>query len=110
MGRVTYTREDFGAEIVAPSGYYQPVEEVWIEHDGRSLLYVLGTACIEASCCGVGSWNYVRVEGFLAPGADAQDLAAQGAVDVETVEGVSARAALNRLLLQKYPTARIEFR
>ena len=63
IARTSYTREAFGSEVSAPSGYYVPLQEEWIDYDGRRLLCVAGTVCIEASCCGTGSWSYVRVEG-----------------------------------------------
>ena len=65
VARATYIPESLGTEIEAPSGYYTPVEERFIDLDGKRLLYVLGSACIETSCCGTGSWSYARVEGYV---------------------------------------------
>lgn len=108
--RVRYEPEDFGTEVVAPSGHYLPMGQAVIERDGRRLLYVFGSYCIEASCCGVGSWNYLRVEGYVVdedrPGRDF----GPGVMEIETVESESEKAAITRLLLQKHPGARVEFR
>ena len=78
MARSLYTHEELGREIEAPSGYYQPMEEAWLAFQGRQLLYVLGAACIEASCCGVGSWSYLRVEGYSAEDDPAPKLQERG--------------------------------
>jgi hypothetical protein len=110
MAKSTYRREDLGSEIETPSGYYQPVEERFLEYRGRRLLYVLGCACIEASCCGVGSWSYARVEGYLGEGDTPGSEALRTSVEVETVEDGEDKAAIARLLAEKHPGAKVEFR
>jgi hypothetical protein len=104
-----YRREQLGREVEAPSGYYLPMREEWLEFRGRRLLYVLGSACIEASCCGVGSWAYLRVEGF-ATDDDVLVLNEQGRLDVETVAGDDESRAIIALLRERHPGVRIEFR
>mgnify|MGYP000906383705 CR=1 FL=1 len=101
-------------EAVAPSGYYQPLEQTVVEHDGRRLLYTLGMACIEASCCGVGSWSYARVEGYLAEEGSADSPAVprdgNAPIEVDTIETTEERATITRLLTEKHPGVRVEFR
>jgi len=110
MARAVYIPEDFGTEVSAPSGYYVPLQEEIIDHGGRRLLFVSGAACIEASCCGIGRWGYVRVEGYVVD----EDRAGQGSENsclaIETVEDDGERRAIGRLLQDRYPGARIEFR
>jgi len=110
MVRLLYEPEDFGIEVVAPSGYYLPIGQETIERDGRRLLYVLGNYCIEASCCGVGSWNYLRVEGYVIEGDDPGSGGESGPIEIDTIENESERAAISSLLLQQHPGVRIEFR
>ena len=113
MARATYTPESLGTEIEAPSGYYTPVEERFIDLAGKRLLYVLGNACIETSCCGTGSWSYARVEGYVveAPHPDgAHDDAGRMSLEVETVEDAAERSAIGTLLSDRHPGARVEFR
>jgi hypothetical protein len=110
MARTTYVPEDFGREIEAPSGYYQPVAEEWLDHDGKRLLYVLGTACIEASCCGVGSWNYLRVEGYLTDDVPPRDPSGPKQLEIDTIDRQAEREAIATILGDRYPGVRIEFR
>lgn len=110
MSRTRYAREDLGSELAAPSGYYQPLEEAVLDHNGKRLLYVLGTACIDASCCGVGSWEYLRVEGYV---VDADSSWSQGDgtyLEIDTIEDSGEKAAIGKLLLDEHPGARVEFR
>lgn len=110
MARSTYRSEELGAEVVAPSGYYVPLREEVVDHNGRRLLYIRGTGCIESSCCGTGSWEYLRVEGYLSDQdyvgrqREGLDLA------LETIEGEGEKAEIGEALRRKHPGARVEFR
>ena len=106
MARLRYVPDALGAEVPAPSGYYQPVQVDSLDFQGRRLLYTVGTACIEASCCGVGSWNYLRVEGYVAEAGAGAD----GTIEIDTVEATEEKTAITRLLLDKHPGVRVEFR
>jgi len=106
---VTYIPEDLGTELEAPSGYYVPREEVFLDYEGRRLLYILGTMCVEASCCGIGRWNYVRVHGFVA-GPGSQKAERQEQLRIETIEDEDEKQALTKLILARHPGARVEFR
>ena len=110
MARVTYVPEEFGREVEAPSGYYVPTGEELVDYAGRRLLCVVGSSCIEASCCGVGSWNYLRVEGYVVEAGDEHAPCGSNAIEIDTIEGGGERTAISNLLLARYPGARIEFR
>jgi hypothetical protein len=113
MARITYSPGDFGSEVQAPWGYYQALEEATIDYAGRPVLYTLGSACIEASCCGKGSWNYARVEGYVVEGVSVPasgSASDAGPMEIETVEDVEAKAAIAKLVLEKHPGVRVEFR
>jgi hypothetical protein len=110
MTRIKYLPEDCGKEVVAPSGYYQPVELGLMEYAGHQALYTLGAACIEASCCGVGSWKYVRVEGIVL--GDGSPVLESGGepLDIDTIEDDETKRAIRKLILERHPDARVEFR
>jgi hypothetical protein len=110
MAKTTYSRSNLGSEVQAPWGYYQAQEEGHLAYSGRQVLYTLGSACIEASCCGKGSWNYARVEGYVDEAGGHSDPAGMGPVEVDTVEDFGARAAITKLLGEEYPGVRVEFR
>lgn len=117
MPRVTYIRQAAAQEAAAPAGYYAPWGEGLLDFQGKKVLYVLGDACIEASCCGVGSWTYIRVQGYLVgPGPEdetktmAQIEWGKNVVEVDTIEDPAERVALVELLAERHPGARVEFR
>lgn len=112
MTRVQYSRDELGGEIQAPWGYYQPLEEGSLEYGSRQVLYTLGSACIEVSCCGHGSWEYARVEGYVVDGGTASPGGdAEGAtIELETIESAEQRAEISKLIQEQYPGVRVEFR
>jgi hypothetical protein len=110
MAQAKYVPEELGKEVAAPAGYYLPLHEESLEHAGRRLLFVVGSACIEASCCGVGSWEYLRVEGYVIEDGLSAKREPGTSLVIETIEDLSEQTAIRRLLGQKYPRARIEFR
>jgi hypothetical protein len=110
MTRARYVPEDLGCEVAAPSGYYQPLEEAFLDRDGKRLLYILGTACIEASCCGIGSWQYLRVEGYVGENDSPKSQGGGEYLEIDTIDIDSEKSAIIKLLLGKHPGARIEFR
>ncbi len=56
---------ELGKEILSISGRYKLEKEEKIEHNGREILYVIGNAVIDSSCCGDGGCRYAVVPGFI---------------------------------------------
>jgi hypothetical protein len=112
MTRSSYSHSDIGTEVQAPWGYYQALEEGHLAYSGRQVLYTLGSACIEASCCGKGSWSYARVEGYLVEGGSTRDPGDPDArpVEIDTVEDSGERAEIAKLVVERHPGVRAEFR
>ena len=110
MAKSTYSTGDFEEEVQAPWGYYQPLEVDTLEFKSRPVLYTLGSACIEASCCGKGSWNYARVEGYVTGGGPGWRPSGREPVEIDTIEDPGERSEIAKLLSTKYPSIRVEFR
>lgn len=110
MTRARYVPEALGCEVAAPSGYYQPLEEAFLDRHGKRLLYILGTACVDASCCGTSSWAYLRVEGYVIEDDSLQCRGDGMNLEIDTIDNDSERAAIGKLLSGKHPGARVEFR
>ncbi len=57
---------DLGKDIpTGIAGYYTPEKEVRLPYNGQEVLYVVGSAVIESSCCGTGKWVYAAVPGYV---------------------------------------------
>ena len=57
---------DLGKDIpTGIAGYYTPEKEVRLPYNGREVLYIVGNAVLESSCCGTGKWVYAAVPGYV---------------------------------------------
>jgi hypothetical protein len=62
--------EDFahprlGQEVTAIGGHYVFGKEIRMPFHGREILYFVGYAVLDSTCCGVGGVAYVLVAGFI---------------------------------------------
>ena len=60
-----YTHLELGEDVECLAGHYTPLKEVRLKYNDREVLYVVGSAVIDSSCCGTGTWGYVTVPGYL---------------------------------------------
>lgn len=60
-----YIHQRLNQEITAVSGHYVLIKEVRLPLQGREVLYVVGYAVIDTSCCGIGGCAYALVPGFI---------------------------------------------
>ena len=60
-----YAHQKLGEDYGGLAGYYTPVKEVRLPYQGREVLYIVGKAVIESSCCGTGNWPYALVPGYI---------------------------------------------
>ncbi len=63
--KLEYTHTKLGEDVVCAAGYYTPLKEVRLKHNDREVLYVVGRAVMESSCCGFGSLTYISVPGYI---------------------------------------------
>ncbi len=84
-----YAHLELNKDVKCIAGYYTPMREVGLKYDGRELLYVVGQAVMESSCCGSSSSAYVLVPGYIVRW---QAEKSQAGLPVSEVEPVSDKA------------------
>jgi hypothetical protein len=60
-----YVHPKLGQEITAIGGHYVFGKEIRLPYNGREILYYVGYAVLDSTCCGVGGCAYVLVPGFI---------------------------------------------
>jgi len=96
---ITYTHLELGQDVVIGiGGYYTPQKEVRLPHNGREVLYVIGQAVVESSCCGTGNWKYALVPGYIVNWQQEQSEAGLPVTDVEPVRDEEAQSKIRRLI------------
>lgn len=84
-----YTHQELGKDFGGIAGYYTPLKEVRLTYQGREILYIVGHAVIESSCCGTGNWNYVLVPGHIIQWQERKN---DAGLPISTVKPVEAKA------------------
>jgi hypothetical protein len=54
-----------GREVTAIGGHYVFGKEIRMTYHSREILYYVGYAVLDSTCCGVGGCAYVFVPGFV---------------------------------------------
>ncbi|MBA4397208.1 MAG: hypothetical protein C0394_07490 [Syntrophus sp. (in: bacteria)] len=62
---IEYIHRPPGAEVQSICSHHEITEEGRMNHQGRILLYVVGVAVIDRSCCGTGGCRFIHVPGCL---------------------------------------------
>ena len=60
-----FTHPNLGREVTAIGGHYVFGKEIRMSYDSREILYFVGYAVLDSTCCGVGGVAYVLVAGFI---------------------------------------------
>ncbi|MBU2549404.1 MAG: hypothetical protein KKB20_13385 [Proteobacteria bacterium] len=103
-----YTHE-LNEEVRSVSGGYTLDTESTLDVDGREVLYVLGSAVVDSSCCGMGGCRYALVPGFISKLKDRRNQAGLWVSDVEPVVDEAARKRITRLIEQRETVQQIQF-
>ena len=106
---IEFVHPDLGREVPARAGYYTPFEEHVLPYKGREVLYILGHACIETSCCGgTGSWAYIQVPGFLVRKHMRGSGTAHPISEIEIIEDEEARNSIRESLMRKHSVSQVD--
>jgi len=97
--KTKYTHLELDKEVVAGmAGYYIPQKEVRLTYDGQEVLYVIGQAVIESSCCGTGNWVYAIVPGYIVNWQNAQNEDGLPVSEVEPIQDEAAKESIKRTI------------
>ena len=89
-----YVHQPLDTEVTAVGGYYRLVKEARLSHRGREVLYLVGHAAFDTSCCGAGGCAYAIVPGYIIHWHSPP-----GTSQVEPVGSPADRDAIRRQLL-----------
>ena len=106
---IDYTHLALNDEVECIGGFYCPEKEVKLECDGREVLYVIGQAVIESSCCGGGSWRYAIVPGFILEWQDRVNEAGLPVSELESISDEAVRKDIRKTIQESENIYAVEF-
>ncbi len=60
-----YVHQELNQQVTAIGGHYLLVKEARLPFHGREVLYLVGHAAFDTTCCGTGGCAYALVPGFI---------------------------------------------
>ena len=103
-----YTHE-LNTEVRSISGGYCLDEEGIIEMDGRQVLYVLGNAVVDSSCCGVYGCRFAVVPGYVVKWKYKTTEDGIPVSEIEPIPGEQTKQELTRYLKTKEGVTQVQF-
>ena len=104
-----FPHDPLDQEIDAISGHYVLTAEHRVPYEGRELLYLVGYAVVDTSCCGVGGCGYALVPGFLVRYHAHTDDRGRPVSRVEPIRDEALRAEIQRFVLQREQVTQCNF-
>ena len=104
-----YTHVDLNKEVESISGHYTLDAENVLKHNGRDVLYLIGHAVMDSSCCGVGGCRYALVPGYLIEWKNKKDDAGNPVSEVEPISDDKSKSEIQSMIMETEVINQIQF-
>ncbi len=105
-----YIHPELNQRVEFFGGGYSFTEEGKLDYRGKEVLYSVGIANIESSCCGPRGCAFIKVPGYLLFWKKRRDDQGQVLSEVERIVDEESKREIRRILEEKYPGfTQIEF-
>jgi hypothetical protein len=98
-----YIHPELNQEIEFFGGNYSFLEEGKLSYERKEVLYLLGTAAVESSCCGRGGCAFIKVPGYVLSWKKGWSESGRPISEVERIVSEENQAAIRRVLQEKFP-------
>ena len=91
-------------------GGYLFIEEGRLDYRGKEVLYFVGMAGIESSCCGAGGCAFIKVPGYIRTWKKRRTETGQSVSEVERIEAPGQQIEIQAFLKERHPVfSQVEF-
>jgi len=107
--KLEYTHLKLNEDVTSIAGYYRPQREIRLEYNGREVLYVVGQSVVASSCCGIGSWDYGIVPGYILNWQNRRNGAGLPISEVEPVSDKAMQDEIRKIIQTREIVSYVEF-
>ena len=104
-----YVHDPLNQEITAIGGHYILVSEVLLPFGGKDVLYLIGHAAFDTTCCGAGGCGYALVQGYVKSWKKKKNGASLPVSEVEPIRDPSVQKQIQRLIEKKEMVQQVIF-
>ncbi|MFA5367786.1 MAG: hypothetical protein WC333_07910 [Dehalococcoidia bacterium] len=104
-----YIHDELGKSIDSIAGYYTPLKELKLIHNGREVLCILGYVAVESSHYMTGGGAYALVPGYIVKWKFKQSDDNKPVSEVEPIKDEEARQDISAAINEIEPAKIIDF-
>ena len=104
-----FIHPELGQEITAIGGHYVFNTEQRLSFNDCDVLYLVGYAVVDTSCCGIGGCAYAMVPGYVRRWKFKKNETDGHVSEVESVKEADDQAAISRLIRKKENVQQVTF-
>lgn len=107
-----YLHRPLGEQIEAIGGSYQLSREVRLPLEGRGeeLLYLVGHALFDTTCCGTGGCGYAQVQGYVRRWKALSSSDGVPMTEIELITDEAAQSDIRQLVIAREKVQQVNFR
>jgi len=107
-----YVHRPLGEEVTAIGGSYQLTREVRLPFGeaGEEVLYLVGHALFDRTCCGTGGCGYALVQGVIERWRALESADGLPMTEVRPIVDETVQAELRRLITEREKVQQVNFR
>jgi hypothetical protein len=106
---IDFTHPLLNEEVRTISGLYILSQEKRLSYNGREILYYVGCAMVDASCCGPGGCTYALVPGYIEQWRYRVNSDERWVSRVKPLRRKAEQEKLRRLIKEKEPVQQVNF-
>lgn len=96
-------------EITAIGGHYTLVKEKRFTFKGRDILYLIGSAAFDTSCCGIGGCVYALVPGVVLDWKIRENQEGHAVSEIDPIRGEAIKSEIRSYLIEKEKVHQVQF-
>ena len=104
-----YTHKKLNQEVRAIGGHYALIKEERISVKGRSVLYLMGYAVFDTTCCGTGGCVYALVPGIVSRWKYERDGSGEPVSELEPIDDPELKKEIRRVLIKRESVMQVQF-
>jgi hypothetical protein len=108
-GCIDFVHPALNEEVRTISGHYLLSQEKRLSYNGREILYYVGCAMVDSSCCGPGGCTYALVPGYIERWKYRANADDRWVTLVKPLRRKAEQDKLRRLIKEKEPVQQVNF-